>query len=352
MIKATPLPKGTLRIKTLDLKVYEKTSDTKNTWKKSNIELLEAQEVISHFKAHDNLDFLIDSKDPTFLKGCLIEGKIRGARINVLPDGRKLDKAYSLFSPHLTLHDETSNEHWDVIYMNPNGKFAYLYTTDKKQKSVKQKYKKVLEFEKLYSLLEENVTKALNDQKDLISLAIYTLLKTYMRVGNEIYYVTHGHKGLTTLTKKDIQIKGENVIFNYIAKDGVPQTICEKFPKTYISRLRKLLSSLKNSDFVFNENGHPIHEIEFKKGFKKYCGKEFYPHIVRSYYATTTVKDFLKHHKTTNKKEVNELFLSIADKLGHKHFNKKHNQWELSFNVTIHHYIEPDLVEKVHQRIK
>ena len=51
---------------------------------------------------------------------------------------------------------------------------------------------------------------------------MYTLLKTRMRIGNEIYYRTNGHKVLTTLKKRDITINGEKVKFEYIGKDGVP----------------------------------------------------------------------------------------------------------------------------------
>ena len=34
-------------------------------------------------------------------------------------------------------------------------------------------------------------------------------------------------------------------------------------------------------------------ESDFKAAFKKYCGEEFYPHIVRSYIATEKAKEIL-----------------------------------------------------------
>jgi len=345
--------KGTLRIKKADLCVYRKSSDTAERWEKTTIKLPEALQAIKLFQAHHNLSALIDKKNPQFLKGQLYQDKIQGARLNILPDGRKVDKAYSLFAPHLTIHDETSNEHWDVIYQNPNGAYAYVYTLDKKDKAVQAKYKKVKLFEKHYPQLEKNVTSALRDKNDEAALAMYTLLKTYMRVGNEIYYKAHGHKGLTTLTKKDISIKGKTVIFTYLGKSGVPRKITETFPPAYVNRLQQHLQGLKNQDFVFTtSSGHPLPEDHFKRAFKNYCGVEFYPHIVRSYYATSVVKDFLKKHRTATKEEVKNLFLSVAEKLGHKKFSQKKQQWEDSFNVTIHHYIEPSLVEKVKGIVK
>ncbi len=337
---------GTLRIKTNDLKVYEKT---KSSWKRSKVKFPNAMLVIKLFKKSKNFNFLIDKKDPRFLKGQFSpEGKCQGARINILPNNKKLDKAYSLFAKHLTIHDQKSNEHWDVLLQNPGGTFAYIYTLDKKSKAKLRKYKKVKDFEKHYPLIKRKVTLALKNKNDTLALPMYTLLNTYMRVGNEIYYNAHGHKGLTTLKKKDIKIKGKNVTFNYLAKDGVPRTITKTFPPIYVKRLNQQLKSLKKDSFVFTDsNGHPLKDTKFKEAFKNYCGKEFYPHIVRSHHASSRAKEFLKTHKTTNKKEMKEFFLSLAEDLGHKKFSKKENVWKESYTVTLNHYVDPDLVEKI-----
>ena len=56
-----PIPRGILKIKTKDLKVYEKTS---KSWKKSSVEFPEAMKVIRLFIAHNNLDVLKDKKNP------------------------------------------------------------------------------------------------------------------------------------------------------------------------------------------------------------------------------------------------------------------------------------------------
>ncbi|MBT3323639.1 hypothetical protein HN840_03045 [archaeon] len=337
---------GTLRIKTKDLQVYEKT---KSSWKKSKVKFPNASQVIKLFKKSKNLKSLIDKNDPNFLKGQLSsEGKCQGARINILPNNKTLDKAYSLFANHLTIHDQKSNEHWDVLLQNPGGTYAYIYTLDKKSKAKLRKYKKVKEFDKHYPLIKRKVTLALKNKNDHLALPMYTLLNTYMRVGNEIYFKAHGHKGLTTLKKKDIKIKGKEVTFNYLAKDGVPRTIKKNFPPNYLRRLNKKLKDLKTDSFVFTgPNGHPLKDTKFKEAFKSYCGKEFYPHIVRSHHASLRAREFLKTHKTTNKKEMKEFFLSLAQDLGHKKFSKKENIWKESYTVTLNHYVDPELVEKI-----
>lgn len=351
-VKNTPI--GTIRIGK-DLNLYEKTS---SNWKISKDNKQKTKEfpnlfeVIRLFKANNKFSELIDKKTK-FLKGQLSpKGDMQGARINILPNGKKLDGAYSLFAKELTIHDQESHSHWDVIYKNPNGKFGYHYTLEKKKRATKDKYKNVAEFEKKYPILEKNAINSLCNKEDYMALPICTLLKTYMRVGNEIYYNADKHKGLTTLKKSDIKIIGNNVNFKYLGKDGVPQNITKSFSNTYLKQLKHLLSNKKNNDFIFkNKSGNLLTENDFKSAFKKYSGEEFYPHIVRSYFATKQTENFLKKYKDKNKKpekeEVKAFLTSVADELGHKKFSKQSNSWEDCYAVTINSYIQPNLADKL-----
>ncbi len=338
---------GTIRIQAKDLKVYEKTAQS---WKRSKKDLSGIIEIVKLYRACHNFEILIDTKNPRFLKGQLSpRGEMQGARLNVMPDSHPLDKAFSLFAKNLTVRDEHSDDYWDVLYQNKGGTYAYCYTIEKRKINCNKKYRKVQEFDKVYDSLHRKVSLALNNHDDHLALPMYTLLKTYMRIGNEIYYNTNGHKGLTTLKKKNIHINGNQVTFDYIAKDGVPNTITKKFPQIYIKRLQKLLKNINPDSFVFTNpnSGRPLREKHFKKAFRQYCGKEFYPHIVRSHYATVKVKDFLNERKEATKDEVSTLLISLAEKLGHKRFNKKENEWKNSYTVTMNHYVQPKLIEKL-----
>ncbi len=341
---------GTVRFKK-DGKAYVKT---KSSWKKCKQDFSDAELVIKLYKAHQRLKVLVDQKDSQWLKGFLTKNKeVRGARIVVLPDGKKLDKAFSLFAENLKIHDQDSEDHWDVIFQNKGGTFAYCYTLEKKKGHAQQKYKKVWQFDKVHRKLLKKVELALKNKDDYLAVPMETLLKTYMRVGNEIYYKAHGHKGLTTLKNKDVQIKNNKVKFNYLGKDGVPILIEHKFSKCYVDRLRRLLKQTKSSGFIFTAPGskHPLSEQHFKKAFRNYIGVEFYPHIVRSHYASKQVQNFLRNNKKVTKEEVNGLFLGIAHQLGHQRFVKKKQQWEDNATVTVSHYVQPELVERIRARI-
>ena len=183
---------------------------------------------------------------------------------------------------------------------------------------------------------------------DIMALAMRTLLQTKMRVGSEIYYKAHGHKGLTTLKRGDVVINGKDVTFSYISKDGVPQKIVDRFSSEYVKSLGRVLKKLKRSDFIFaNELGQPLKDRDFMKAFKDYCGEEFYPHIVRSHYATKEAEGFLKSHKKATKEEIDSLFSGIAERLGHKKYSKGDRQWETDYNATVHYYIKPKFVERI-----
>lgn len=342
---------GTIRISAKDLLPYEKT---KTSWKKSKKQFPEALQVIKLFKSYKNFKLLIDQKNPEFLKGQLSpKGEIQGTRLTQLPNGKQIDKAYSLFAKELTIHDEDSDDHWDVLFKNKGGTYAYGYTLEKKERNRDQKFQKVWEFDKLYRKLSKTVSLALKNENDHIALPMYTLLKTRMRIGNEIYFKANGHKGLTTLKRKDIDIHGERVKFEYVGKDGVPCCIEQKFPNSYVTRLQKHLKPLRPNDFVFSsKNGRPLRDEQFKKAFKRYCGKEFYPHIIRSHHATRRVKEFLKGKRNIDKKDMKSLFLSVASDLGHKRFVKKEKAWKDNYTVTLNHYIEPALVEQVKAKVR
>ena len=344
-----PLPIRSIRIRSDNLKTYKKTA---SSWRQIKKAFPQIFAVVKLFKAENQFDMLLDKSNPKFLKGFLSkEGLARGARIPLLPNGEKLEKAFSLFSPFLKIHDQSSHDHWDVLYQNPGGTWSYVYTLKKRKAHLARKYKKVDEFEKRYPLLLKKVKKNLNDKNDIMALPMFTLLNTYMRVGNETYFKAQGHRGLTTLTKKNISIKGNTVTFKYHGKCGVPRKISQVFPKSYVNRLNSTLKHLKKDSFVFSKNQHCLHDRDFKKAFLAYCGTEFYPHIVRSFHATLVVKNFLSEKQTFTKKDVEELYLSIAHDLGHKKFNKKKNIWEEHYTVTVNSYIQPELVSKINKKI-
>jgi hypothetical protein len=322
-------------------------------WRRTDARLKNAIEAASHYRRAGSLDFIRDPRSPVFARGFLNpKGRPAGARVKRLPDGRILGKAFSLFAPELTLHDEKTNDHWDVLYRNNGGSYSYVYTREKELLHQRRKYRSVDLFGKKYASLIRNCRRRLYDETDYMALPVYTMLKTLMRIGNEKYYRAHHHKGLTTLKKEDVRISVDVVEFKYVSKDGVPRDIIRKFPGQYILRLQGILRGKKRGDFVFTRPGskRPLVERDFKEAFKRYCGVEFYPHIIRSHYATLNAKRFLKRKNKPSDAEVRLFLKRLAGKLGHKKYIKKKHVWEDNYRVTVSSYIQPSLARRLTER--
>ena len=181
---------------------------------------------------------------------------------------------------------------------------------------------------------------------DIKYLALYTIFKIYIRVGNYDYYLKNSHKGLTTLQKKDITIEGEEVFFDFIGKDGVPHQIKKKFSEKYIKELKKIIFLKKADDFVFaGSKGRPLHSEDFSSIMFEITNEHFYPHIIRSHHADSKCLEYLDGKSAIQDPE--KLFLDIARDLGHKKYNKKKEIWEISPNITIKNYIYPEYVKKI-----
>ncbi|MCK4649664.1 hypothetical protein KAT36_00375 [Candidatus Pacearchaeota archaeon] len=330
------------RIRFSDLAVCEVEG---KSCRKSRVKFPEALRVARLFRKHGNLGLIRDGR---FLMGEFCDkGKVIGKRIDVLPDGTKLSRAFSLFAPRLAVHDERSCGHWDVIFENPSGSLCYVYSLDKVRISREEKFRRVYDFERCLPRLRRNLMRALGE--DDLALAMLVLLKTRMRVGSEIYYKRNRHKGLTTLKKKDVRISEKRVRFDFIGKDGVPQRIEEDFPESIVGELKRVLRKRKRDDFVFvGKSGRTLRDTDFERAFEKYCGVRFYPHIVRSHFATREVEMFLRRGQG----DVKKFCLRLAGKLGHKRFSKKSGLWEDSYEVTLHHYVRPDLVEQLSRRFR
>lgn len=337
---------GTKRIKTSDLKEYVRKN---NSWIQTNEINPTAKKIIEKYSKENKLDILIDENDDEFLVGYLNSNEIiSGKRIKILPDGKTLARGgFSIFAKNLKFNTN-KKINWDVSYENDSGLKTYLYSQEKVEHEREKKTKIVNSFIREFPKILEKLEKDLTKKKKIEYLALYTIIKTYMRVGNIEYYYHYKHKGLTTLQKKDIKIANNNVIFNFIGKDGVPQNITKEFSDIYVRILSDRLKELKSNDFVFAKDNHPIHSLSLSKIMFNYTNKHFYPHIIRSFYADLECRKFIKNHsKGTSKKKVLDKFREIAKNLGHKKYSKKKEEWIIDYSVTLKNYIRPQYVSKM-----
>ncbi len=334
-------------IQSNDLKQY---TLIKNKWENIDEIPKHSKEIIEKYIEKNNLNYIIDEDIPQIIKGYKNkEKKLLGKRINILPNGKKLARGkFHIYAKKIKINNSKNKSNWAIMYENSSGSKTYLYDEENIHLEHKRKTKIVNKFIKFYPIIMEKLEKDIKNKKDIEYLALYFLIKTRIRVGNYYYYELNKHKGLSTLQKKDININKNSIEFNFIGKDGIPQNIKKEFPSTIIKILKKHIINKKENDFIFTDiKGKPLHSEIFSKILFEYTNEHFYPHIIRSFYADSEIKNFLKKHKQLNKKEIIEKFKEIATQLGHKKWNKKKEIWEADYKVTISNYIRPEYIEEI-----
>lgn len=344
----TSYSKGTKKVSFKDNEEYKKTSlRWKNTLKKHQT----IQKISQLYQRHNTLHLLQDTSLKKFTKGHLTpEGKISGERIRHLPNGVALARGgFSLFAKDLSFN-LGNHSLWDVCFTNPSGSKTYLYSQEKIHLEQEQKYQLVQQFaqkrEEIFSKLKQDIL----SKDSEIYLALYILLKTAIRVGNNYSYQNFGHKGLTTLQKKDVSLHETLLEIRYLGKDGVPQLKTIELDYWVLQRVIHHLKKKQKQDFLFTASNNTLyHGEDFSKILFEYTGIHFYPHIIRSYEANKICDDFLKEHqrKKITPEQAKHCFTIVAQRLGHKTYDKKKKLWKLDPKVSIDSYIYPKTYDKI-----
>ncbi len=345
------LEEGSKRVKSSDFKQYTKQN---GRWLLSDDMSEETYEAVQHYLRERNVEALIDKDIDKFLKGHISAcGNPSGKRINELPNGKKLARGgFSLFAKNLKFNLDGKSD-WAVMYENYSGLKTYLYDEENVHLEREKKRKLVNKFIRFYPLIVERLERDLKLKRDIRHLALHIMIMTKIRVGNLEYLLHYGHKGLTTLQKRDITIKGNIIIFDFVGKDGVPQHVEKEFDTMTVRMLQKLLDKKQEGDFVFTgSNDLPLHGSVFSKILFKYTGEHFYPHIIRSFYADSKCRKFIRNHRSPTRKQVLGKFKEIAANLGHKKYDPKKKDWVADYKITISNYIRPEYVEKMKEMCK
>ena len=127
--------------------------------------------------------------------------------------------------------------------------------------------------------------------------------------------------GITTLIDKDIVISGDTTYSGGIRIDGV------------VKGKVKVLGK-EESLLVMGYGSEVRGDVEVHKAI-----------INGTVNGNIICLDYLEGK--TKIQDPEKLFLQIAKDLGHKKYNKKKEQWEISPKITIQNYIYPEYVKKI-----
>lgn len=107
------------------------------------------------------------------------------------------------------------------------GRKQYIYNPEYVAKRGRKKYRKLLEFARALPRLRAMTNQHLKQEglgrERVLATVVRLMSRAYFRVGSERYAVSNKTYGITTLCKKHLEIRENDLIFRYVGKHSLHQ---------------------------------------------------------------------------------------------------------------------------------
>jgi DNA topoisomerase I len=107
------------------------------------------------------------------------------------------------------------------------GRKQYRYSQQHVARVDKRKWRRVLKVARLMPELRaatnEHLRQQVLDREKVVATVVRLICRAYFRAGSERYAVTNRTFGICTLSKKHVQVRGNNLVFRYAGKRGKHQ---------------------------------------------------------------------------------------------------------------------------------
>lgn len=248
---------------------------------------------------------------------------------NLVIDKEILERVEKLRIPpnwNNVLISNSPSSYLQATGIDSKGRKQYIYHPLWNTLSRIDKYSKLKEFSRKIPLLKKHINKELkgsirlNDKNYLMSLIVLILLKTHSRIGNDVFVEENNTYGLTTLLKKHVTIKNNDITITYTGKKSIVHTY--KFRCSIISSVLSELKKLPGSRLFKTVGGEYVTSNDINVFIKTIMGESFTAKDFRTYAANILFIKYLKEMSTTgtkqkHKKNVIEAYDKVAKDLGH-----------------------------------
>ena len=204
------------------------------------------------------------------------------------------------------------NSHWVLSWKDKAGKVQYGYTNEFMQRNADKKWKRTASLnENKIDKIKTSAAKGLtsNDVKVKQAAAVIGIIaNTGLRVGSRAAFSITENRGVTTLHPDNVQIKGDEISFNFKGKSHKQNvsSFKDKQIADCLSELKEKATKEK-SDFLFSDIDRPDVDRIFKNNFG---GTGMKIKDMRTYMAASTAKDYLynqnKDFKLTGDNKIDE----------------------------------------------
>ena len=125
--------------------------------------------------------------------------------------------------------------HIQATARDARGRKQYRYHPSYREARDRSKFRRMLEFSEALPYLREQVERDLRGEdlgrKQLLATVVRLLDRTLIRVGNDEYARENRSYGLTTLRRRHVQVKGDQLRFSFRGKSGVEHSISVEDPR-------------------------------------------------------------------------------------------------------------------------
>jgi DNA topoisomerase IB len=176
-----------------------------------------------------------------------------------------------------------------AIGMDAAGRWQYKYSMEAVEAAAKKKFDRVKLFSKDMSLIKKKVSEDI--EKGLPQAYLLRLEnKTAIRIGTDTDFKAKKKAyGLTTLQNEHVTIKGNKIILDFVAKEGIPAHY-ELVDKTIADFLQKRKTTTKVGDKLFPD----VPSKKLNDYLKTISGKNYTIKDFRTYHGTRIAYDNLK----------------------------------------------------------
>jgi DNA topoisomerase IB len=219
--------------------------------------------------------------------------------------------------------------HIQAVGTDAAGRRQYRYHDDWRVQRDAEKHERVLTFARRLPAARERVAGHLAQRglsRDRVLAAAFRLLDLgFFRVGGESYAETNGTYGLATMRREHVTVRGDIVVFDYIAKSGkqrVQAVVDESVRKVVTALLKRDDDSQELLAYKDRDGWHDITSADINAYLREVVGDEVSAKDFRTWHATVltavglAVSTQAPTSPSARKRAVNRVVTEVSEYLG------------------------------------
>lgn len=251
------------------------------------------------------------------------------ARGNRITDAAKLQRIESLVIPPA----------WKDVWISPRagaklqatgldaaGRRQYLYHPDFRARQEQEKYDRLIRFAEhlpdLRRAMSEHVDHEVLDRRRVSALAIRLINLGWFRVGSERYARTSKTYGITTLTKRHVDVHGSRIRFDFRGKHGVwvRTAVVDRELAQAVKELKaqpgRRLFRYENDGQLYNLTGKRLNEYVRENLGDEFTAKDFRTWGGTLVAAIALAERGARESQAEARRTVAAVMRAVAEKLG------------------------------------